>query len=94
MTLFALSQLLAGIAIGFDLLSFQFKERRQIIACLIVSCLLIATHFALLGLWTAMGLGLLAVGVATGTLARFATAVRTPATLRAAVPAASSRRRR
>jgi hypothetical protein len=60
MTLFALSQLLAGIAIGFDLLSFQFKERRQIIACLIVSCLLIATHFALLGLWTAMGLGLLA----------------------------------
>lgn len=60
MSLFALSQILATIAIGFDLLSFQFKERRQIIACLIVSCLLIAVHFALLGHWTAMGLGTLA----------------------------------
>ena len=60
MSLFALSQILAFIAIGFDLLSFQFKERRQIIACLIVSCLLIAVHFALLGHWTAMGLGGLA----------------------------------
>ncbi len=60
MTPFALSQLLVAIAIGFDLLSFQFKERRRIIACLIVSCLLIATHFALLGHWTAVGLGLLA----------------------------------
>jgi hypothetical protein len=60
MSLFALSQLLVGIAIGFDLLSFQFKERRRIIACLIVSCLLIAVHFMLLGHWTAVGLGLLA----------------------------------
>jgi len=60
MSPFAVSQLLVAIAIGFDLLSFQFKERRHIIACLIVSCLLIATHFALLGHWTAMGLGLLA----------------------------------
>lgn len=60
MSPFAASQLLVAIAIGFDLLSFQFKERRHIIACLIVSCLLIATHFALLGHWTAMGLGLLA----------------------------------
>jgi hypothetical protein len=60
MSLYALSQLLVGIAIGFDLLSFQFKERRRIIACLIVSCLLIAVHFAFLGHWTAMGLGLLA----------------------------------
>lgn len=60
MSHFVLSQLLVGIAIGFDLLSFQFKERRRIIACLIVSCLLIAAHFALLGHWTAVGLGLLA----------------------------------
>jgi hypothetical protein len=60
MSPFAVSQLLVAIAIGFDLLSFQFKERRRIIACLIVSCLLIAAHFALLGHWTAMGLGLLA----------------------------------
>lgn len=57
---FSLSQLLAGVAICFDLLSFQFKERRRIIACLIVSCLLIAAHFALLGYWTASYLGLLA----------------------------------
>lgn len=57
---FSLSQLLVGVAICFDLLSFQFKERRRIIACLIISCLLVATHFALLGYWTAAGLGLLA----------------------------------
>ena len=60
MSAFAVSQLLAAIAICFDLLSFQFKERRQIIACLIVSCLLIATHFMLLNLRTAMGLAALA----------------------------------
>jgi hypothetical protein len=60
MSAFAVSQLLVAVAIGFDLLSFQFKERRRIIACLIVSCLLIAAHFALLGHWTAMGMGLLA----------------------------------
>ena len=60
MSAFALSQLLAAIAIGFDLLSFQFKERKRIIACLIVSCLLIACHFALLDHWTAAGLGALA----------------------------------
>ena len=57
---FLLSQLLVVVAIGFDLLSFQFKERRRIILCLIVSCLLIAAHFALLGHSTAMGLALLA----------------------------------
>ncbi|RPH38211.1 MAG: YgjV family protein [Desulfobulbaceae bacterium] len=60
MTPFILSQILVAIAICFDLLSFQFKERPKIIACLIVSCLLISCHFALLGLWTATGLGLLA----------------------------------
>ncbi|NLX18433.1 MAG: YgjV family protein [Desulfobulbus sp.] len=60
MSYFAISQVLVGIAIGFDLLSFQFKQRRQIIACLIFSCLLIAVHFALLGHWTATGLAALA----------------------------------
>jgi hypothetical protein len=60
MSHFAISQALVVIAIGFDLLSFQCRERKQIIACLIVSCLLIAVHFALLGHWTAMGLGGLA----------------------------------
>jgi hypothetical protein len=34
---FLLSQLLVVVAIGFDLLSFQFKERRRIILCLMVS---------------------------------------------------------
>ncbi len=60
MSAFAISQLLVVIAIGFDLLSFQFKHRRQIIACLVVSCLLVALHFALLGHWTATGLGMVA----------------------------------
>lgn len=60
MSPFAVSQLLVGVAILFDLLSFQFKKRRQIIACLIVSCLLVAAHFAMLGYWTAAGLGMLA----------------------------------
>ena len=60
MSTFVLSQVLACIAICFDLLSFQFKERRRIIACLIVACLLLAMHFALLERWTATGLGLLA----------------------------------
>nr|WP_321465265.1 YgjV family protein [uncultured Desulfobulbus sp.] len=60
MSSFVLSQILVAVAIGFDLLSFQFKHRRRIIACLCCSCLLIAIHFCLLGLWTAMGLALLA----------------------------------
>ncbi len=60
MSHFALSQILVAIAIGFDLLSFQFKNRRRILACLCCSCLLIAAHFALLGLWTAMGLAFMA----------------------------------
>jgi hypothetical protein len=60
MSLFALSQILATIAIGFNLLSFQFRERRKIIACLTVACLFITVHFALLGHWTATGVGGLA----------------------------------
>jgi len=60
MSAFALSQVLATVAIGFDLLSFQCRERRRIIVCLAISCLFIATHFALLGHGTATGLALLA----------------------------------
>ncbi|MGD9946948.1 MAG: YgjV family protein [Desulfobulbus sp.] len=60
MSSFVLSQILVAIAIGFDLVSFQFKNRQQILACLCCSCLLIAAHFALLDLWTAMGLAFLA----------------------------------
>lgn len=60
MSPFLVSQILVAIAICFDLLSFQFKERPKIIACLIISCILISCHFAILGYWTATGLGLLA----------------------------------
>jgi hypothetical protein len=60
MSSFVLSQVLVGLALCTDLLSFQFKERKHIVSCLLVSCLLISAHFMLLGHWTAAGLGLLA----------------------------------
>lgn len=60
MSNFLLSQLLIGLAICTDTASFQFKERKKIVACLLVSCTLISTHFMLLGHWTAAFLGLLA----------------------------------
>ncbi len=60
MTDFFLSQVLIGIAICTDTLSFQFKERKHIVACLLVSCTLISAHFMLLNHWTAACLGLIA----------------------------------
>jgi hypothetical protein len=60
MSNFLLSQILIGIAIFTDTLSFQFKERKKIVACLLVSCTLISAHFMLLGHWTAACLGLIA----------------------------------
>ncbi len=60
MSHFFISQILIGIAIFFDILSFQFKERKKIVACLLVSCTLISIHFMLLDHWTAACLGLLA----------------------------------
>ncbi len=60
MSSFLLSQILIGIAIGTDTLSFQFKERKKIVACLLISCVLISSHFMLLGHWTAAFLGLVA----------------------------------
>jgi hypothetical protein len=57
---FLLSQILIGIAICTDTLSFQFKERKKIVACLLISCTLISAHFMLLGHWTAAWLGLVA----------------------------------
>jgi hypothetical protein len=57
---FLLSQILIGIAICTDTLSFQFKERKKIVACLLISCTLISAHFMLLGHWTAACLGLIA----------------------------------
>lgn len=58
MSLFLLSQIFISIAICTDLLSFQFKNRKHIVSCLAVSCLLIAIHFILLGHWTAACLAL------------------------------------
>lgn len=57
---FLLSQILIGFAICCDLLSFQFKERERILSILLVSCLLIGSHFALLEQWTAAGLAVAA----------------------------------
>ncbi len=60
MSNFLLSQILIGIAICTDTMSFQFKERKKIVACLLISCVLISSHFMLLGHWTAAFLGLVA----------------------------------
>ncbi|MBY4675195.1 YgjV family protein [Marinobacterium arenosum] len=56
MSHFLLSQILVAIAICFDLLSFQFKERKRIVACLACAGVLISSHFALLEQWTAAAL--------------------------------------
>ena len=71
MTPFLLSQILVGMAICTDLLSFQGKQRKHILVCLIISSSLISLHFVLLEHWTAAGLGLLA-GI------RFVTSYFTP----------------
>ena len=46
---FALSQILAGIAFAFGLASVQFKSRRSILLCLIVSVTFNGAHFFYLG---------------------------------------------
>ncbi|WP_462328146.1 YgjV family protein [Desulfobaculum sp.] len=53
MTPYTLSQILVGIAIITDILSFQFKDRRRIVFCLFLSGILISSHFFLLGHSTA-----------------------------------------
>ncbi len=58
---FVLSQIVIGIAICFDILSFQFKDRKKVLICLLISCILIGTHFILLQQWTATGLAFLAI---------------------------------
>ena len=50
-----------GIAICFDLLSFQLKKRTHIVLCLSVAGVFIATHFLLLEKWTASILMAIAV---------------------------------
>lgn len=60
MSLFFISQVLVAIAIGFDLMSFQFKERKKIVGCLFCAGILISSHFVLLEQWTAAGLMIIA----------------------------------
>ncbi len=60
MSSFTLSQILVGIAICSDLISFQFKEKKQIVSCLLVSCTMISLHFMFLEHWTAAILAFLA----------------------------------
>jgi len=59
-SVFVWSQVLIAIVIVFDLASFQFKKRQQIVCCLCVSGILICIHFILLEQWTAAGLMMLA----------------------------------
>jgi len=61
MSSFALSQILVGFALCSDILSFQFKNRKHVIICLLISCTLISSHFMLLEHWTAACLGIVAV---------------------------------
>ncbi|WP_028580872.1 YgjV family protein [Desulfogranum japonicum] len=74
MTAFFASQLLVGLAICTDLLSFQFKERERVLFCLVISCVLVSFHFMLLGHWTAACLGLL--GCVRFTVCCFTTSTR------------------
>ena len=60
MTPFFLSQVLVAIAIFFDLMSFQFKERKKIVTCLFCAGTLISSHFILLEQWTAASLMIIA----------------------------------
>lgn len=48
-TSFLISQIIVLIAMGFDFLSLQYKERKYTFLCLIVSASLISAHYFLLG---------------------------------------------
>ncbi|MDE8603614.1 YgjV family protein [Marinomonas sp. RSW2] len=61
MSAFLISQILIAIAILFDLISFQFKERKKIVGCLCIAGTLISVHFILLQQYTSSGLMALAV---------------------------------
>jgi hypothetical protein len=53
LTSFAVSQALIGISFIFDLLSFQFKDRKKILICFIISAFFVAAHFIVLSKITA-----------------------------------------
>jgi hypothetical protein len=65
---FVLSQVLVGVVFFFDLASFQFREKRHVLTCLVFSALLLGIHFALLGAQTAAIMGFIAA-------ARFSVAI-------------------
>jgi hypothetical protein len=49
MTDFLLSQILAGIALGFGIISFQYKSRRSVLCWMAGSAVINACHFFVLG---------------------------------------------
>ena len=53
MSYFVISQILVGCALITDVASFQFKQRKYVLGCLVGSCCLIAIHFLLLNRYTA-----------------------------------------
>lgn len=59
-TAFVMSQALVGVAIIFDIISFQLKDRIKIVFCLSVAGILISAHFLLMEQWTASTLMLVA----------------------------------
>ena len=61
MSTFLISQILVTLAIGFDLFSFQLKQREKMLVCFMSAATLIAIHFLLLEKWTAAALSFLAV---------------------------------
>jgi Bacterial inner membrane protein len=61
LNIFVISQILVGIAICFDLLSFQLKKRTHIVLCLSIAGTFISSHFILLEKWTAAVLMIIAV---------------------------------
>lgn len=55
MTFFFLSQILAALAFVSDVASFQFKQRKHILLCLLFSTVLLTLHFCLLQSYLSAG---------------------------------------
>ncbi len=55
------SQIMAGLALITDAISFQCKRREYILACLVVSSALMTAHFYLLDIYTAAAIGVLSI---------------------------------
>jgi len=60
LSVFLLSQLLVVVVFFFDLASFQFREKRHVLACLVFSGFLMGCHFYLVEAYTASVLGFIA----------------------------------